>query len=749
MKEENLLWYRQPAANWNEALPIGNGRLGGMIFGTIQKEQIQLNEDSVWYGGYRDRNNPEAITYLPKIRSLILNGEIKKADSLMVSALSGIPQGMRTYQTLGELNLIMEDHESYDSETAHYQRKLDLSKALHTVTYEINGYHYRREAFSTYADNIMVVKLVTDDPKGITFATLLKRGKIYDYSKKTGEASVMIGGGLGKDGLDYGLMIQVSQEGGKTELIGDRIVVRGAESAIIFVNGITTFRCGDVEAYLKDSMKRVSSKSYKELLEAHIQDYRKLYDRVELDISGDERNRTIPTDQRLKALSDACEENKDNGLFVLYFNYGRYLLISSSRPGCLPANLQGLWNKDLQPAWDSKYTININTEMNYWPAEVCNLAECHEPLFDLIRRMQPHGQITAKKMYGCRGFVAHHNTDLWADTAVQDWWVPGSYWVMGAAWLCTHLYAHYEYSRDLNFLREYYPIMKDAALFFMDFLIEHNGYLMTCPSVSPENTYILPSGESGANSVGVTMDNQILRDLFTDCVKAGELLGEEQECMDQYRKVLDKIAPTRIGKYGQIMEWEEDYEEKDKGHRHISQLYGLHPSSQITMDQTPELAEAARKTIERRLANGGGHTGWSRAWIINDYAKLWDGENACENLKLLLIRSTLPNLLDNHPPFQIDGNFGATAAIAFMLLQSKEERVVLLPALPKQWMEGEVHGLRIRGGAQVDMRWSNHRLTTCTITAQADIETDIYYAGKMLHHLSLKKGQEWTYSEDE
>ena len=387
----------------------------------------------------------------------------------------------------------------------------------------------------------------------------------------------------------------------------------------------------------------------------------------------------------------------------------------------------------MAPAWDSKYTININTEMNYWPAEICALSECHKPLFDLIKRMVVNGRITAQKMYGCRGFVAHHNTDIWADTAVQDWWVPGSYWVMGAAWLCTHIYAHYEYTMDIDFLEEFYPIMRESAIFFEDFLIEHEGYLKTCPSVSPENRFILPNGEIASNGIGSTMDNQILTDLFSQCISSAKILKKPQSEIAEYETILNKLQPTRIGKYGQIMEWDKDYEEQDMGHRHISHLYGLHPSNQISIDKTPELAKAAIVTLERRLSHGGGHTGWSRAWIINDYAKLCMGNEALNHLKLLLTKSTLPNLFDNHPPFQIDGNFGATTAIALMLVQSTIDTITLLPALPDEWCNGHVNGLKLRGGLTIDISWSNNMLDSLTLY------TTKRYHGSMLYNIPCNK----------
>ena len=396
----------------------------------------------------------------------------------------------------------------------------------------------------------------------------------------------------------------------------------------------------------------------------------------------------------------------------------------------------------MEAPWDAKYTININTEMNYWCAEPCDLGDCHLPLFDLLRKMLPNGQKTAQQMYGCRGFAAHHNTDIWGDTAPQDLWIPGSFWVMGGAWLCTHIWMHYEYTLDQEFLQEMFPIMREAAQFFLDFCIDYKGYLCTCPSVSPENTFILPNGEQGANSVGVTMDNQILRDLFTQCNKAAKVLGVQDDLDRQIAAACDRLIPTRIGSDGRIMEWCEEYGEKEKGHRHISHLYGLHPSCQITKDGTPALAEAATLTLEKRLENGGGHTGWSRAWIMNYYAKLWDGARAYENLRLLLIKSTLNNLFDNHPPFQIDGNFGSIAAMTEMLVQSDENRIVLLPALPPNWNSGSIEGVCARGGAKLNLSWQEGRLQTAQIMVKRDMERRILYAGRSVT-LQLKTGV-WT-----
>lgn len=730
------LWYDKPADSWEEALPIGNGRMGAMVFGTVETEHIQLNEDSVWYGGKIDRNNPDALKNLPKIRELILSGQITEAEELMVYALSGTPQSQRPYQSLGDLLI---NFKNMDGDKSEYIRSLSLDEAIHTVQMKVGENEYKRETFLSAVDEVMVVRLTSDGNQKITFSALLMRERFYDNVKGVGNDTIMLNGNLGVGGIEFMMMLKAVVDGGECQVIGEHLVVSNADAVTLLFSAGTTFRYQDVQQQLVRNISEASSYSYEELKKRHIKDYKKLYDRVAFELDGIEKYEKLTTCERLEK---ARNGEIDRGIAKLYFDFGRYLLIASSREGTLPANLQGIWNKDMSPAWDSKYTININTEMNYWLAETCNLSECHLPLFDLIKRMLPNGQKTAKVMYNCRGFVAHHNTDIWGDTAVQDHWIPASYWVMGAAWLCTHQWTHYEYTKNRKFLEEVFPIMREAALFFLDFLIEDKGYLKTCPSVSPENIYILPSGVSGANTIGASMDNQILKDLFGQCIKAAEVLGVQDELTDQIKEAMEKLVPIQVGKAGNIMEWAEDYDELEPGHRHISHLYALHPSTQVNMVDTPDLAKAARLTLERRLANGGGHTGWSRAWIINLYAKLWDGEMAYYNLEQLFSKSTLPNMFDNHPPFQIDGNFGATAAIAEMLVQSTIERIILLPALPKAWNNGSIKGLCVRGGAEVDMEWSNGHLSKCLLRAKQELQTEIMYKERKTK-ISLVAGEEF------
>ena len=767
------LWYDEPAdasvkdhadgwkddPQWLRALPLGNGSLGLMVFGDVNRERIQLSEESMWSGSPADNDNPEAAEALPKIRRLLFEGKYKEATELTnktqvcKGAGSGHGNGAEvpfgSFQTLGDLWI----DNGRDADYSNYYSELDLQDAVARVRYTQEGVNYTREIFTSQPDQVMVARFRADKPGKISFTCTMTRPE--RYQTYTGNEQLIMAGALvdGKGGekLEYMTRLRALNEGGTVRYEDKKVRVENADEVILLLSASTNYVLDypeydgrDYKTITMQNIEEAEEKSYKHLLSAHKKEYQQYYNRLSLDLTPDTIE-SIPTDERLERFKNSPS---DRHLNELIFQYGRYLLISSSRPGTLPANLQGIWTNDIQSPWNGDYHTDVNVEMNYWPAEVTSLPEMHLPLFDLIESIAKPGARTAEVQYNLDGWVVHPITNVWGYTSpgeVASW---GMHTGAGA-WICSHIMEHYAFTGDKQFLERMYPVLRSSVTFYMDWLVEdpETGELVSGPAVSPENTFIAPDGSHCQISMGPAHDQQVIWQLFTDFLDASEELGVENPYTEKVADAREKLAGPEIASDGRLMEWPEEFKEVEPGHRHISHLFALHPGSQINPEQTPKLAEAAEKSLDYRIEHGGGHTGWSAAWLISQYARLYEAEKARESINTVLTKSTSPNLFNSHPPFQMDGNFGATAGIAEMLLQSHAGMIHLLPALPKDWPTGEVKGLMARGGYEVDISWEKGKLSEASITADRDGKVNIKY-GSTERIISFEAGETYQFIEN-
>ncbi|MCI8372124.1 MAG: glycoside hydrolase family 95 protein [Lachnospiraceae bacterium] len=733
--------YINKAKNWEEGLPIGNGRLGASILGKIAEEMITINEETIWYGPFRNRKNPDCREHMDEIRRLLLKGEVEKAQFMAKMAMTSTPKYMNPYQPAGDLKIQFPGQlGKRASERSVY---LDLDEAAAYVKYTMNyapkeeegeweKVRYERKHFVSQKYNVVLIRLTCDTPGRLTISANMNRKPFEEYSEKIDSKTICNYGQCGAGGVHYFTGVRMTAKGGEVKTMGDFVYVEQADEVILYVTAETDF--GGNSQYRENCLQRLDraeAAGYEAIWKEHLSWFEPLFNRTKLELNACETDERL-IEEQLEELKSGERESSDY-LTVLLFNYAKYLMICSSYDCQLPANLQGIWNGEYVPPWQSEFTININTEMNYWFVEKCQLPECHMPLFRLIDRLVENGRKTAQELYGCRGFCAHHNTSLWANTDPEGIMDASPFWPMGGAWLSLHMYEHYLYTGDEIFLKERaLPVMREAIRFFEDYLYEmEDGTLVTGPSVSPENTYLSSIGQKGALCMGPAMDIQILRQLFSWYLEGSRITDGDAESAKLVAAMLSKLPKTKISSDGRVMEWQEEYKETEPGHRHISHMYGLHPGNEIT-EEKPELFAAAEKTIDARLSKGGGHTGWSRAWIACFFARLKKGEKVYENINGLLKKSIKNNLYDTHPPFQIDGNFGIAEAILEALIQSHNSYIELLPALPQQWKDGGLTGVRLRGGLTGDLSWKEHKVMEFAVTADKDMCVTVKYKDTVL-----------------